>query len=742
TPSESSTANLAHHSASPSLSNKRPFSAGAAPQDGDADATISGAAALKDHLRESLGAASRGRRQTVPAQRGRSENTLGRRITRAAADSGPGNANPGGSDTFRPASAESGDDMGNSGAGPSRWDPRKVRSNNNPASYDSRFAAHASPKQDKLRPKRPRESTGSLNNGQKPAGGVSAVAGGTESHGIFLQPETHPITEEQLINEVRGIYAGLVMVEKKCIEIDKQQSESKSDLSSMQWQALIALHRTLLHEHHDFFLASQHPSASPVLRRLSEKYSMPARMWRYGIHSFLELLRHRLPDSLEHMLTFIYLAYSMMTLLLESVPAFEETWIECLGDLARYRMAVEEADLRDREVWAGVARYWYNKAADKNPDVGRIQHHLAVLARPDMVQQLFYYTKSLVSVHSFPSAGESILLLFNPFLNGVKTYHQHPVVTKFVGAHGHLFTRGPTDQFFALAKEYISHLEKYIGRVGAAFRSQGVYMASCNFAAMFQYGRTDSLMSAEFKQNTVQQRSQLIEGVYSYASENWTSVDDPETVKVDFLALRSSQSTSQLIFYGACLTGRTFSAMLDEVGDKNVYPSLHSGLAFIWCLALNRTSIRFIEAVMPWRKIANFLKTMIRDDTDTRIMESEDFPIVEEGKQMPEDFLIRGQRWSQNYYPANFFDDSPSEDEGRSIEVPSLNVSRAYRCLWLGARIAKFNRWFTYESASKRFSTTPFASVLEEFSEQHNPFYTKEVEMQDPANTDVEMQNV
>jgi hypothetical protein len=32
-----------------------------------------------------------------------------------------------------------------------------------------------------------------------------------------------------------------------------------------QWPALIALHRTLLHEHRDFFLASQHPSASPAL---------------------------------------------------------------------------------------------------------------------------------------------------------------------------------------------------------------------------------------------------------------------------------------------------------------------------------------------------------------------------------------------------------------------------------------------------------------------------------------------
>ena len=51
-------------------------------------------------------------------------------------------------------------------------------------------------------------------------------------------------------------------------------------------------------------------------------------MWRHGIHSFLELLRHRLPDSFEHMLAFVYLAYSMMALLSETVPVFHDTWIE------------------------------------------------------------------------------------------------------------------------------------------------------------------------------------------------------------------------------------------------------------------------------------------------------------------------------------------------------------------------------------------------------------------------------
>ena len=103
-------------------------------------------------------------------------------------------------------------------------------------------------------------------------------------------PEIRFKSQEQLVAEVKGIYAGLVMVEAKCLEVDEKQAtlaSAQPKLNDEQWQALIALHSTLLREHHDFFLASQHPSASPALRRLATKYAKPARMWRHGIHSKL-----------------------------------------------------------------------------------------------------------------------------------------------------------------------------------------------------------------------------------------------------------------------------------------------------------------------------------------------------------------------------------------------------------------------------------------------------------------------
>ena len=116
---------------------------------------------------------------------------------------------------------------------------------------------------------------------------------------MMEEPGVWPISQEQLVCEVEEIYAGLKRVESKCTEVDsakRAQAEGALKLNNEQWQALVALHRTLLHEHHDFYLASQHPSASRTLQRLARKYAMPARMWRHGIHSFLELLRYYLPN--------------------------------------------------------------------------------------------------------------------------------------------------------------------------------------------------------------------------------------------------------------------------------------------------------------------------------------------------------------------------------------------------------------------------------------------------------------
>ncbi|KAK0384014.1 hypothetical protein NLU13_8103 [Sarocladium strictum] len=237
-----------------------------------------------------------------------------------------------------------------------------------------------------------------------------------------LQPR--PISQEQMAHQVRTIYSGLVMVENKCIEVDNLQtpvSEKLRKLTQEEWQALLALHRTLLHEHHDFFLASQHPPASVALERLAAKYSMPARMWRHGIHSFLELLRYRLPESHEYMLTFIYLAYTMMALLQETVPAFEDTWIGYLSDFDGYRMTIEDEYVLNREIWTEASWSHYEEASQMSPTMDCECPHTHILTHqtrprqdrnpdPELDSTAFDYSYLHSIAYSWPKSCRKVLM--------------------------------------------------------------------------------------------------------------------------------------------------------------------------------------------------------------------------------------------------------------------------------------------------------------------------------------------
>jgi hypothetical protein len=147
------------------------------------------------------------------------------------------------------------------------------------------------------------------------------------------------------------------------------------------------------------------------------------------------------------------------------VPAFEDTWIEYLGDLARYRMAIENDDIRDRDVWQVVARLWYSKAADKTPYVGRLYHHLAILARPNILQQLFYYCKSLGVSQPFTSARESVLTLFDPIFNpDVFATKSQPVDVSFIRLHSITFTHIEFQKFDVAIDAFLDLLDKHISR--------------------------------------------------------------------------------------------------------------------------------------------------------------------------------------------------------------------------------------------------------------------------------------
>ncbi|KAF2996075.1 hypothetical protein E8E13_004260 [Curvularia kusanoi] len=550
--------------------------------------------------------------------------------------------------------------------------------------------------------------------------------------GLLLQPASRPISQEQLATEVKSIYSGLLMVEKKCALVDHQQAQlSDKELENKpgdHWQALIALHRTLLHEHHDFFLASQHPSASPALRRLAGKYTMPARMWKHGIHEFLELLRRGLPATLDFMLSYVYLAYQMVALLYETVPSFEDTWIECLGDLGRYRMAVEDKDHQNRETWAGVSRSWYFQSSDRNPTVGRLYHHLAILATPNALQQLYYFTTSLNCVEPFTNARESIKGLFQAVIPKLfKKFEQdepvpptyvpdQSVETNFVKSHALLFTRFARTGYESVRKDVFIGLDNHIGRVTAKWKEQGAHVAVSNITAWFDYGVDSNILRQLFLLRASQRRNATAQGQQqnAIASNNKPKPTEPSITEDDIKPAIDALSNDLAFVQARLLTYDTFALVLRRIGDKNVLPHVHVMLSFLSTLA----SISYVSHLVdqtPWAELVSFLNTLIKTETQrddglnvSALLSQPVFPGAEGSDErdelpLPEDHFVRGLIWAQEYIPPNWLG-RESDIEKRYLELASTTKSRTERVLRLGYRLSTIGRWMSYDQTSHTFA--------------------------------------
>lgn len=525
--------------------------------------------------------------------------------------------------------------------------------------------------------------------------------------GIRLQPESSPISQEQLAAEVKGIYAGLVMVEAKCINIDSQKAANPEDpLGPEQWQALIALHRTLLYEHHDFLMATQHPSANTALRGLAMKYHMPARMWKHGIHAFLEVLRHRRPDSQEYMLAFIYLAYQMMALLFETVPIFTDTWIECLGDLARYRMAIEE-DKEIHATWGSVAGRWYTMASDKHPKVGRLYHHLGILERPSL-RKFYFYARSLTSVVPFLNAKESLATLCSPILNDSQALRNgtHSAEAMAICFHARVFSTQPAELIERDGKTTLTLLEEQPhSKIGV----YGTSLAVTNVAAILGFGAPNN--------------------VYRQAYDRALGLDSSSGTGVqDFQHSTSAPSSSvsgvlqrPLIFvisFAFCSFNTIVARQPNREEANDLLPYTHVSLIFLTSLLNLRPYLAKTDPLISlldssatdWAALATFLNRLASFFPITSRIEmfarSGTFPA--EGKPLHEDYLIRGLLWSQWYFPVSpspdWFDGTEDDDGSRALEDADRQRRRAERVLYLGLTLALKTKSLRYDGTRKTFS--------------------------------------
>ncbi|GAA5879569.1 hypothetical protein JCM16303_003254 [Sporobolomyces ruberrimus] len=313
------------------------------------------------------------------------------------------------------------------------------------------------------------------------------------------------------------------------------------------WVRLATGHKQLADAHYSFLQLSLDPRLPASYHALPQKYNIPTRLWQVAFHQLLERMRHAVlaaplsstsssdsPDApsanvLEHLIEFIQYAYGHYSQLFEdpTVAVFRAAWIEQLGDLARYRMAVaglasrvyaaqqqaqqresqqnltsnalaiqspahetpirrEDAasigqaalndwDLEEQETWREMARDWYAQGVSETPGTGRLQHHLALLSKGegDELRGLYHYAKSLTAAHPYLSARESILPLFDQEHQSRRTLPEVGKSELFVHLHGMLFTKISLDDFDDCLGRFLERLQQEGWALGKGMESHG-----------------------------------------------------------------------------------------------------------------------------------------------------------------------------------------------------------------------------------------------------------------------------
>ncbi|PWN49902.1 hypothetical protein IE53DRAFT_122305 [Violaceomyces palustris] len=369
-----------------------------------------------------------------------------------------------------------------------------------------------------------------------------------------LQKESHDFEAErtQLNHSERG----------------KHLNSGSVRVNHTHWLKLRSLHQQLAETHSAFLELTLQPGLPSSVHALSRNHNIPTRLWQNGFHILLERLRHSLPypqqghpppDSeaaveqsalLDHLTEFIYFAYSFYTNLLECerFRIFRNAWMESLGDLARYKMAVaglsavanagqgqvrnkagrdigpevtdhsvriddEEAhadaasigsaalgdwELIEKETWRETAKGWYAKGLAEFPGTGRLHHHIAVLSRSDELKALFHFCKSLTTWQPFFSARETILCIFDQTAQCRRVQSDASILDLFVHLHGMLFTGIQLDDFEDSLGRFIERLQgadsydpQYSGE--GLSQSSWMMMANINISSLLQYGSESSV---------------------------------------------------------------------------------------------------------------------------------------------------------------------------------------------------------------------------------------------------------
>ncbi|TLS21329.1 uncharacterized protein PpBr36_10345 [Pyricularia pennisetigena] len=395
-------------------------------------------------------------------------------------------------------------------------------------------------------------------------------------------------------------------------------------------------------------------------------------------------------------------------------------------------MAIEDDDVRDREVWTAVSRDWYSRASDKAPTTGRLYHHLAILARPNVVTQLFYYAKSLCVPIPFNSARDSILTLFEPIMAG--THHKlHAVDRALVRCHGTFFTGKDTEDLEDARNEFLSNLDLAVAKGASRWLEAGYQIAVTNLCALLDYGLPNNvlMMALDASNKDIPMRKVVVGDEPASAEQEASETQKPSNTGDENAPVAATTEAkddvvdlSKLFKEVLRFVESTDTIVLSRLGDPNILSYLNVRLMFLHQMAILKgpggaeaqpPAISHLEASFSWHLLSLCLNSFAAGFESPNKYETSEFPRTGERRPLPEDWAMRGLVWAEMAFPADHFSVNENMEEAeKTFESPLMGEQRRERCLWIAYQIAQIRtsgdgeegRWITYDVNTKKFRPT------------------------------------
>ncbi len=326
-----------------------------------------------------------------------------------------------------------------------------------------------------------------------------------------------------------------------------------------------------------------------------------------------------------------------------------------------------------------------------------------------------------------------------------------------------LFSGRSSDEFDAVLSQIFKNLlDNYIERVIVRFREQDVFVAVTCIAIIFEYEFLKESNSSKsiFRLAFEEIRANQIQKFKTFLKHLNDEAFDVNEIINRFFAVSALktltsfeiESSRILISQASRLVFTSLTIVLNRIENKNVISLVHVYLIFLWSLAADDKAMIYVEQDISWIEICSFLNALIKSDTLTFRVQTENFSKLENNveRSLSEDFIIREQIYSQWYFSDTWFKDAIIDDEERILKLSSMTASRVKRILWLRFRLTsvdmilsfttitlifKFNRWISFDMKSETFSVTRHAAELEvsERRSQSNLFNT-EISMNEDIN--------